>query len=214
MIRWLLRAPLKLSLLGFTKGPHIIRYAMYRRLAEFRCPDPAGLKILSISRSQPLCQLLGFAGEQITDASYPAVSVLDLPYPDASFDYVVSDQVLEHVEGSPERAVAECFRVLKPGGTAVHTTCFINPVHGYPDDFWRFTPKSLEVLCRGKGEVIEAAGWGNRFVWVYAEIGMRFEPIPEAKWHPLNWLARKNSEDWPISTWVVAKKPESVPHRA
>jgi ubiquinone/menaquinone biosynthesis C-methylase UbiE len=42
----------------------------------------------------------------------------DLPYPDASFDKVVSVCALEHFN-DPQKAVTEMGRVLKPGGTLV-----------------------------------------------------------------------------------------------
>lgn len=38
-----------------------------------------------------------------------------LPFPEASFDIVLANSVMEHVE-SVERAFAEAFRVLRPGG--------------------------------------------------------------------------------------------------
>lgn len=41
-----------------------------------------------------------------------------LPYPDASFDIVVCEQVLEHIE-NPGEILAEIRRVLRPGGMAV-----------------------------------------------------------------------------------------------
>ena len=46
---------------------------------------------------------------------YRAGSVFQLPYPDAHFDVVVASDVLEHV-GDVPRALAEIYRVLKPGG--------------------------------------------------------------------------------------------------
>jgi len=49
-------------------------------------------------------------------------SVLDLPLPDASFDLVVSDWVIETVS-DPLRAVEEYLRVLTPGGTTIYTFC-------------------------------------------------------------------------------------------
>ena len=45
-----------------------------------------------------------------------AASADRLPYPDASFDALVADSVLEHTD-DPGAAVAEWARVLKPGGT-------------------------------------------------------------------------------------------------
>ena len=44
--------------------------------------------------------------------------LLEVPFPDAHFDCVISTQVLEHIEDH-ERAAAELARVLKPGGFAV-----------------------------------------------------------------------------------------------
>ncbi len=42
----------------------------------------------------------------------------DLPFPDKTFDYAISLQVLEHVE-NPLPLLEEMYRVLKPGGEAV-----------------------------------------------------------------------------------------------
>lgn len=44
-----------------------------------------------------------------------------VPYPDATFDVVVSAYVLEHI-GEPDRVFAEIRRVLKPGGHFVFLT--------------------------------------------------------------------------------------------
>lgn len=42
-------------------------------------------------------------------------SVLEIPFPDATFDYVVSSGVIHHTP-DPKKAYAELVRVLKPGG--------------------------------------------------------------------------------------------------
>jgi len=43
-------------------------------------------------------------------------SVLDIPFPDATFDYVVSSGVIHHTP-NPKKGFDELVRVLKPGGT-------------------------------------------------------------------------------------------------
>jgi SAM-dependent methyltransferase len=179
---------------------------MYQHLARFRQAPSPSAKVLSISHSNGLCDVLGLDRQSRTEANYPAVSMLSLPYPDNSFDYVVSDQVLEHVEGDPQRAIDETFRVLRPGGRAIHATCFMNPIHEAPGDFWRFTPAALRILCRKLSTVVECGGWGNPYVWVVVWLGLRFDGVPEAKWHPLHRLANRNHPEWPIVTWVIAQK--------
>ena len=74
----------------------------------------------------------------VIDTKYPEVDMQNLPYDDNSFNFVISDQIIEHLE-DPKKAIDESYRVLKNGGTAIHTTCFINAIHHYPKDFWRFS---------------------------------------------------------------------------
>lgn len=210
--RRIVRYPLLLSLAPLSRMPHnVIRTSMYQSLDEIA--NKFGLRKnsrelhgLSVSGSGWLSDYL-FPGSRMQHGDYPNVNFLDLPWPDNHFDYCVSDQVLEHVEGDPFRAVQESFRVLKPGGIAVHTTVFMFPVHGYPFDFWRFTPGALELLCRPHGEVLESGSWGNQYVYFLNWAGVLFtENPPQARWHPMHWITRKNEERFPVVTWVVARK--------
>ncbi len=194
-------------MIGLSRGPHITRYYMYDRLHSIgaRLQNKSG-RVLSISHSANLIELLGIQPIEIISADYPEHNILDLSFPDASFDYVLSDQVLEHIDGNPQNAIDECYRVLRPGGIAIHTTCFINPIHLEPKDFWRFSPDALSLLHRNWSEIIDVGGWGNFQVWSVIRDGIRFAGVPNAKWHPLHQLAVKNDPLWPIVTWIVAKK--------
>jgi SAM-dependent methyltransferase len=60
-----------------------------------------------------------------------------------SFDYVLSTQVLEHVR-RPEAYLAECFRLLKAGGTLLLSTHGTFEEHGCPYDFRRWTADGLK----------------------------------------------------------------------
>ena len=85
-------------------------------------PAAAGLRLLEINEAGTLGPVLArLPGHTL--AAYPAVDMHDLPYADASFDLVVHSDTLEHVE-RPVRALAECRRVLRPGGSL----CFTIPV--------------------------------------------------------------------------------------
>jgi len=74
-----------------------------------------------------------------------------IPVGDGSFDLVLSTQVLEHV-ADPAHYVAECFRVLKPGGFLLLTTHgLLMGEHGCPYDFQRWTADGLRLLLERAG---------------------------------------------------------------
>jgi 2-polyprenyl-3-methyl-5-hydroxy-6-metoxy-1,4-benzoquinol methylase len=62
--------------------------------------------------------------EQFLAADVPVEAIdlnLSLPYPDASFPYILALEIVEHLE-APSRFVREIARVLEPGGTALIST--------------------------------------------------------------------------------------------
>lgn len=65
--------------------------------------------------------------------------------PDASFDVILCTEVLEHLH-TPEKALAEFRRILRPGGTLIITTRFIFPLHDVPGDYYRYTKYGLRHL--------------------------------------------------------------------
>ncbi len=205
-----LKAAVEASLEGVARGgTHLTRFAMYDALRNrLAAEDRMSRRCLSISGSSRLASVLGLKAAAIVEAAYPERSMLALGFADATFDFCVSDQVLEHVEGDPFAAMAESFRVMRPGGWVVHTTCLLNPIHREPGDFWRFTPDALALLCRSAGGTdIETGSWGNRQALALTTVGARMTKIPLDQGHPLHRIATANEQDWPIHTWVVARKP-------
>ena len=69
---------------------------------------------------------------------------------DARFDLVLSTQVAEHVTDTTAY-FAECFRLLKPGGSLICTTHGTYPDHGCPYDFQRWTGDGLARDLRNAG---------------------------------------------------------------
>lgn len=207
------RSAWQLSTIGMQTRDTLVRYSMYKALeADPRCQISVG-PVLSISHSTDLASRLSSKKLEIVEANYPDHKINDLRFPDNTFGAVVSDQVFEHVECSPVEAVGEVHRVLKPGGLAIHTTCFLTPYHGsgtpndiINGDFWRFTPSGLERLHKDYREVIVADGWGNTLMPLLSGLGLIRMPIPEAPWHPLNKLARINRKSYAFVVWVVARK--------
>ena len=81
-----------------------------------------------------------------------------VPSPAARFDLVVSTQVLEHV-ADPALYLAECFRVLRPGGSLLLSTHGMMVWHPDPHDYWRWTSEGLRVVVEQAGfEVREFCG--------------------------------------------------------
>jgi glycosyltransferase involved in cell wall biosynthesis len=73
---------------------------------------------------------------------------------DNSLGSILCSEVLEHVR-HPERAIAEAFRTLRPGGTLIVTTPYNIVIHNTPEDGGfhgrNFTPQGLELLLREAG---------------------------------------------------------------
>jgi len=178
---------------------------MYKKIRQF-FKEPIDGKILGISGIESFRSLIGQTAE-VLDIQYPEVDMQNLPYEDNSFDFVISDQVIEHLE-DPKKAIGESHRVLKKGGIAIHTTCFINYIHPCPKDFWRFSPEALECLCKDFTEILQCEGWGNRIALLlcFLSDSLRFMRIPETKWSIRHLISTYNEERYPIVTWVVAKK--------
>jgi len=68
-----------------------------------------------------------------------------LPQADASVGTVLAMNTFEHV---PRfwRGFDEIYRVLRPDGALVVSCPFAFHIHGHPEDYWRFTPRALELL--------------------------------------------------------------------
>lgn len=77
-----------------------------------------------------------------------------LPFTDHSFDTVMCTEVLEHLP-EPAKLLADMARVLRPGGRMLLTVPFSQPLHELPNDYYRFTPSSLEYLVEGAGLEVE-----------------------------------------------------------
>ena len=78
-----------------------------------------------------------------------------------TFGTIICLDTLEHVDW-PRDLVRESYRILKPGGYFFLATVMDFPIHGYPNDYWRFTPECLKMLLKDAGyKVVETAGYGR-----------------------------------------------------
>lgn len=85
-------------------------------------PAAAGFKVLEVNTAGNLHAALAQMPGHVLGA-YPQMDMHALPFADGSLDVVVHSDTLEHVV-DPIHALAECRRVLKPGGAL----CFTAPI--------------------------------------------------------------------------------------
>jgi len=111
----------------------------------------------------------------------------DIPEPDCSFDCVLSTAVLEHLE-DPTKALAEAFRVLRPGGYAIYTAPFIWHLHEEPRDFYRYSKYGLEYLFDQAGfEIAEIKPLGGFWITFGSEFNYYLSDFRKG---PIKYLTR------------------------
>ncbi len=102
-------------------------------------------------------------------------SALDLPFPKNSFDTILCTQVMEHVS-DPELMIKEFHRVLKKGGFVILTMPLFWCLHEEPNDYFRFTKYSLEmILKKAKFEITYIKDRGNWSITIGQMISLYLE---------------------------------------
>jgi SAM-dependent methyltransferase len=71
-----------------------------------------------------------------------AGDLCELPFPSESLDFVFGGAVMEHVR-EPGRAIAEIYRVLRPGGYVYADWSFMTAYHGYPHHYTNATASGI-----------------------------------------------------------------------
>ncbi|QYC44697.1 Demethylrebeccamycin-D-glucose O-methyltransferase [Nonomuraea coxensis DSM 45129] len=154
------------------------------------------------------------AGEVPPDASGRTVqgTALDMPFEDGSFDRVIAAEVLEHIPDDMA-AMAEIFRVLRPGGTAAITVPSFLP----------------ERICWALDEAYHTAPGGHVRIYTLAELSAKlkatgFEIGPHHHAHGLHspywWIkcaVGVNNDDHPLAkayhellVWDIMKRPAAT----
>ncbi|AMJ59323.1 methyltransferase domain-containing protein [Bosea sp. PAMC 26642] len=83
---------------------------------------------------------------KVSKVANAVVDITKIQFGDGHFDYVICHHVLEHVPDDAQ-GMRECFRVLKPGGTAF----FSVPLDMEREETWEppagMDPKEIERIC-------------------------------------------------------------------
>ncbi len=116
-----------------------------------------------------------------------------LTFADGSVGSILCLDTLEHVANC-QLAVTEMHRVLAPGGVLVLASVMDFEIHEFPSDYWRFTPKAIEMLMR-RFQTLQVFYQGN-----------------PAKPHTVLGIGRKSPEPFPaaISGRLATIEPEPV----
>jgi SAM-dependent methyltransferase len=101
-----------------------------------------------------------FAGRPFTGTDFrpgPGVDRVEdlraLGFEDGSVGTALCLETLEHVE-DPFAAGRELARVTRAdGGVCLVSTPLLLGIHGYPNDYWRFTPEGMRVVLGGFDDV-------------------------------------------------------------
>jgi len=70
-----------------------------------------------------------------------------LTFSDGCAGTVLCLNVIEHAWDF-RKGVEEIHRITAPGGLALLSSAFNFRIHAHPDDYWRFTPRAMELLFK------------------------------------------------------------------
>lgn len=144
------------------------RHRLWIENQAFAATVPAGARVLDAGAGDgPYRALFGHACyesadfEQVDKAYAPSTYVCDLaeiPVEDERFDYIVFNQVMEHLP-EPGIVLDELHRVLRPGGRMIYTGPLFFEEHETPYDFYRYTQYGLRYLFGRAGFEVARLEW-------------------------------------------------------
>jgi SAM-dependent methyltransferase len=117
-----------------------------------------------------------FAGRDFTGTDFRAGPGVDrvedlraLALDDDSVGTAICLETLEHCE-DPLAACRELARVTAPGGACLVSTPFLLGIHGYPNDYFRFTPEAMRAMLGAGFDAVWTTGVGDPGspLWVFA----------------------------------------------
>lgn len=175
MERYFRENPLPLSsgarILDAGCGTGLLTLALMRALDR-----PARMVALDLSISSLLMAARDVQEEpakQMHDVSFAQANVLALPFPDQTFELVVTSGVLEYVPLG--EGLGELARVLAPGGYLVHLPVKPSPISKLLEVLYRFkthpprevaesTNRYFRVLTHYRFPLLDPIGWSKTAV--------------------------------------------------
>ena len=104
----------------FMKGG--LKKGEQRKILDIGCSTGTALKMFAEHENLHLYGV-DIRDESVDDITFKVCNIENevLPFPDNTFDFIYNKSILEHVNNT-DNFIAECYRVLKPGGTFIGLT--------------------------------------------------------------------------------------------
>jgi len=94
----------------------------------------------------------------------------NIPRRNASYDTVICNAVLEHVQ-FPDKVMCELCRVLRPGGHLILCVPFMQPYHPTPTDYRRYSRQGILELARVRNfhaiEIFPVHSLSQTITWIW-----------------------------------------------
>lgn len=97
---------------------------------------------------------------------------------DSTIGSVVTCDTFEHVF-DVQKTVSEIGRVLAPQGMVLAVSVMHWPIHGYPHDYWRFTPECFRRLLAGFAAPLVLGLGDPLFPHTVLGLARKSAPLPE-----------------------------------
>lgn len=173
----------------------VVRDFVIDALEVLELPDPVvEFGSMQVEPDQPTDLRPLFAGRDFTGTDFRAGPGVDrvedlraLTLADDSVGTAICLETLEHCE-DPLQACRELARVVRPGGVALVSTPLLLGIHGYPNDFFRFTPEGMRAIL-APFDHVWTAGLGDPAMplWVFAvaangrELSLSLDSFPRLR---------------------------------
>ncbi len=176
---------------------HNLLYSVVSELAErISFPDPVvEFGSMQVEEGQPNDLRPLFPGRAFIGTDFrqgPGVDRIEdlraLRFSDGEVGSALCLDTLEHC-ADPIAAGRELGRVVSPdGGVCVLSSVMLIGIHGYPHDYWRFTPEGLRLLLGGFDHVdVASMGDPEAPFWVFgvarkgAPLGLTLAELPSLR---------------------------------
>jgi SAM-dependent methyltransferase len=155
----------------------LARYGMEQFLAQVSAKIPAGILLLDAGTGTckhrlqfPQARVLGLDIRSDRQRRFGDIDIAGdlhaIPCRNDLFDAIINVEVLEHLH-EPAVAIAEMFRVLRPGGRLYLVAPQGWEEHLVPHDYFRFTKYGLDYLFKKTGyRVISIEPLGGYFWYI------------------------------------------------